>query len=207
MIIGSFFWILFSVGIYGIVHSLLASLKAKALAVEWFGAAGRRFYRLFFNVQGLVTLIPVVVLVGLLPDRKIYAIPFPLDLLTMIIQLAAGLGLLLGVAQTGGMSFLGLKQLFDSGKPEHPSNLVNEGFYRMVRHPLYLFGLVLLWLVPEMTWNILALNIGLTGYILVGIIYEERKLEGEFGEAYREYKRKTPMLVPFLKKIEYKPKI
>ena len=127
--------------------------------------------------------------------------------MTMIIQLAAGLGLLLGVAQTGGMSFLGLEQMFDAASLERPSRLVIGGFYRLVRHPLYLFGLVLLWLVPEMTWNLLALNIGLTAYILVGIIYEERKLVGEFGEAYREYKRTTPMLVPFLKKPRIKPKI
>jgi methanethiol S-methyltransferase len=197
---GSFAWILLAIALYGVIHSLLASLKAKSLAAAWFGSAGRRFYRLFFNFQSVITLIPVIALVGLLPDRKIYSIPFPVNLLTLILQLAAGLGLLLGVAQTGGMSFIGLEQLLDTSSQERPSRLVTAGFYRYVRHPLYSFGLVLLWLVPVMSWNLLALNIGLTGYILVGIIFEERKLVQEYGEAYREYQRSTPMLVPFTKK-------
>ena len=187
-------------GLYGVVHSVLASLQAKSLAAGRFGRTGARFYRLIFNILAVITFIPVAALVGLLPDRKIYSIPFPFNLLALSLQLAAGLGLLVGVIQTGAMSFLGLEQLLDSSSMDRPSSLVTAGFYRFVRHPLYSFGLLLLWFAPVMTWNLLALSVGLTVYILVGIIYEERKLEREFGEAYREYKHKTPMLVPFLKK-------
>ena len=73
------------------------------------------------------------------------------------------------------------------------------GLYRWVRHPLYTCSLLLLWLVPTMTWNLLALAIGLTVYILMGIVFEERKLLREFGPAYAEYRRRTPGLIPFLK--------
>jgi protein-S-isoprenylcysteine O-methyltransferase Ste14 len=74
--------------------------------------------------------------------------------------------------------------------------LVVRGLYRWVRHPLYTAGLVLIWLSPVMTANLLALNAGLTIYIVAGAMLEERKLQAEFGEAYAAYKRRTPMLIP-----------
>ena len=49
-----------------------------------------------------------------------------------------------------------------------------------------------------MTWNLLALIVGLTAYIFIGAHFEERKLLLEFGDAYAEYRRQTPMLVPGL---------
>ena len=42
----------------------------------------------------------------------------------------------------------------------------------------------------------MALNLGLTVYIVVGANLEERRLVGEFCSAYGEYKKGTPMLVP-----------
>jgi protein-S-isoprenylcysteine O-methyltransferase Ste14 len=84
--------------------------------------------------------------------------------------------------------------------------LVTDGFYRYVRHPLYTAGLVIIWLIPIMTWNLLALIIGLTAYIFFGIYFEERKLLQEFGESYREYRQHTPMLIPGLKFSRAKPK-
>jgi protein-S-isoprenylcysteine O-methyltransferase Ste14 len=50
-----------------------------------------------------------------------------------------------------------------------------------------------------MTFNLLALNLGLTLYIIIGAYFEERKLLLEFGGAYTEYRQKTPMLIPGLR--------
>jgi protein-S-isoprenylcysteine O-methyltransferase Ste14 len=68
-----------------------------------------------------------------------------------------------------------------------------------VRHPLYTAGLAFIWFTPLMTVNLLVLNIGLTVYIVIGAYFEERKLLREFGPAYAEYQRRTPMLVPGLR--------
>jgi protein-S-isoprenylcysteine O-methyltransferase Ste14 len=65
---------------------------------------------------------------------------------------------------------------------------------------LYAFGLLVLWLVPRMTWNLLALDIGLSAYILIGARFEERKLLREYGPAYADYMRRTPMLLPIKRK-------
>jgi len=56
---------------------------------------------------------------------------------------------------------------------------------------------VFIWLTPVITLNLLALYIGLSIYLVVGAIVEERKLLVEFGQAYAEYRRRTPMLIPF----------
>jgi protein-S-isoprenylcysteine O-methyltransferase Ste14 len=76
---------------------------------------------------------------------------------------------------------------------------VTNGLYRYVRHPLYTAGLLFIWLIPVMTVNLLALNIGLTAYLIVGARYEERKLVKEFGEEYLHYRERTPMLIPRLR--------
>jgi len=194
-----FWWILLVWALYGALHSLLASMTVKELATRWLGVGVGRFYRLFYNLVGSVTLLPLLTAIALLPDRPLYRIPFPWEGLAMLIEGLAGLGLLFGVLQTGALQFLGLAQLMappgSGGKPR----LVVSGLYRYVRHPLYLFGLVLLWLLPQMTWNLLAFNLGATAYILVGIQFEERRLLKEFGQVYADYQRNVPMLVPLTK--------
>jgi protein-S-isoprenylcysteine O-methyltransferase Ste14 len=191
-----FWWILLATAVYGGLHSLLASLQSKALAEKWFGIGVRRFYRLFFNIIGAVTYIPVLALAALTPDRHIYTIPAPWSLLLLLVQALAAGGVLVGVYQTGAMHFLGLAQLVSNPGEAGLPHLVDKGVYHIVRHPLYSFGLLALWLAPVLTWNSLAIDIGITVYILAAIPIEERKLQKEFGAAYAEYQRKTPMLVP-----------
>jgi protein-S-isoprenylcysteine O-methyltransferase Ste14 len=196
--LSSFLIILLAVALYGLVHSLLASLELKAWANQRFGEYAVRGYRLFYNLFAVISLFPVLALVALLPDRTLYRIPFPWALLTLAGQGLALAALALGLLQTGAASFLGIDGLFQP-TPRRESAMVVGGLYRWVRHPLYTAGLAFIWLIPVMTANLLALNIGLTVYILVGIYFEERKLLREYGSAYAEYQRRTPMLVPGLK--------
>jgi len=72
-------------------------------------------------------------------------------------------------------------------------------FYKYVRHPLY-FGMLLgVWATPNMTATHLAFAIAITLYVIVGTLFEERDLMAEFGDTYRAYKAKKPMLIPFTK--------
>jgi len=192
-----FFWVFLAIICYGVVHSLLASNQAKAFAVRRFGGYANRYYRLLFNLLAGVTLLPVLALVVLLPDRILYIIPLPWVVLTLGIQAVAVICLLIGIQQTGSASFLGISQLFD--RPANESaKLVKSGFYRYVRHPLYSFSLAILWFMPYMSFNILAFNIGATLYLTIGSILEEKKLVEEFGETYVAYRQRTPMFFPIL---------
>jgi len=194
------FWIILIVVLaYGLLHSFLASLHLKARVRRWFGPRSDRWFRLLYNFLASLTLLPILFLPVLLPDRALYRIPFPWYLLTGIVQILSLFVLLLGLKQTGIRSFLGLRPL-PAPNAAPPAALVTGGLYRYVRHPLYTAGLVFIWLFPVMTCNLLAINIGLTLYILIGAYFEERKLLREFGAAYAEYKQNTPMLIPGLRR-------
>jgi methanethiol S-methyltransferase len=191
----SFFAILAAIAIYGGLHSWLASLQAKALARRSLGSTADRIYRLAYNFVAIISLLPVLVLPAILPDRTLYTIPVPWSVLTLLVQGIAVLALLAGLLQTGLWSFIGLKQLLET-PGEQTTELVVGGLYHWVRHPLYTAGLVFIWLTPVMTWNLLALNIGLSLYLYIGALFEERKLVREYGEAYQAYRQRTPMFFP-----------
>jgi protein-S-isoprenylcysteine O-methyltransferase Ste14 len=199
----SFWIILLAVFSYGLLHSILASARVKAQFRRWFGAKTDQWFRLAYNFIAAITLLPVLLLPVLLIDQEIYRIPYPWIILTLVIQLLAVIILVIGLKQTGITSFMGLHQLL---LPEDtvPPRLVTNGLYHYVRHPLYTCGLVIIWLTPVMTWNLLALIIGLTGYVIIGAFFEERKLLLEFGDAYAEYRQHTPMLIPGLRLPHYK---
>jgi methanethiol S-methyltransferase len=193
----SFFAVLFSVIVYGVIHSLLASFKVKSLVESRLGKNGsRRFYRLFYNLVAVVTFLPLLALVALFPGAWLYRIPAPWVYLTLAVQILSVIGLLAGVYQTGALPFMGISQL---GNLQQPAELVQGGLYRWMRHPLYVFGFIFLWLVPAMTWNTLAFNIAITLYLVIGAFYEERKMLVEFGEQYQDYRRRTP-IVPLIER-------
>jgi len=187
--------ILGAIAIYCVIHSFLASLWLKRRVSTMFGAEGDRWYRLFYNGFAVVSLVPVLALLALLPDFPLYSVPFPWAYINLAIQGLAGVVLVVGVWKTGVWSFLGIEQFLYPRRKKVPV-LVVRGLYRWVRHPLYTAGLVLIWLTPVMTLNVFSLDLGLTIYLVVGALIEERKLVNEYGAAYEEYRKQTPMLIP-----------
>ena len=174
----------------------MASLGFKDFLRRTFGDGVMRFYRLFYNVFSALSFVPILYLMVALPNKDLYQVSAPWNYLMLVGQGLSAILLLIAVLQTDTLSFVGLRQLFEGKKN---GALVTHGLYRLVRHPLYTFGLLFIWLSPDMTMNSLVFYISLTVYILVGAYFEEQKLLREFGQAYADYKVSTPMLIPGLK--------
>ncbi|HAX69513.1 MAG TPA: hypothetical protein DCY14_07910 [Anaerolineae bacterium] len=188
--------LLLSLAIWGVIHSLLASHFAKDMIRGILGKDLMRFYRFGYNVFSVVSFAPILYLMWFLPDQPLYRVPAPWSYLMFVGQGISALLLLVALLQTDTLSFIGVKQFFI--EVEESGQLVTRGLYRVVRHPLYTFSLLFLWLTPSMSVNSLTLYIGATLYILIGAYFEERKLLRDFGTAYAAYKQKTPMLIPGL---------
>jgi protein-S-isoprenylcysteine O-methyltransferase Ste14 len=183
--------------LYTVLHSLLAARAVKAWARTRLPGFDR-WYRLFYNAVAILTLLPLLWLLNL-PDRVLYTVPAPWAWLLWAGQGLSALALLLSVLQANPAYFVGLAQL--AGDPDEKGDrLVVNGFYRYVRHPLYLFSILFLWLSPVMTLNRLIVYGLATLYFYVGSLHEEWRLERTFGQAYRDYQQAVPRFFPSLRR-------
>lgn len=177
------------------MHSLLASLPAKALARRLAGPAADRWYRFAYSGFALLTLLPLLWLGHTLPDAPLYAVPAPWRWLMRAGQGLAALGFAGASWQISGLRFLGLTALL---RPETAgsSEFQAAGFYCCMRHPIYTFSMLFLWMNPDMTVNRLLLTALVSLYFYLGSIHEERRLTVEFGETYWQYQREVPRFIP-----------
>ena len=92
----------------------------------------------------------------------------------------------------------GLRQvyLYLRGKEYTSLKFATPGVYKLVRHPLYVGWFFAFWATPTMTVAHLVFASLTAAYILIAIQLEERDLLVGHGEAYAEYRRQVPMLVP-----------
>jgi methanethiol S-methyltransferase len=92
----------------------------------------------------------------------------------------------------------GLKQVYRHFRelPEESPSFSVRSLYRLVRHPLMLGFLIAFWAAPTMTLGRLLFAGVCTLWIFFSIWLEERDLLTTLGEPYREYRRRTPMILP-----------
>jgi protein-S-isoprenylcysteine O-methyltransferase Ste14 len=126
------------------------------------------------------------------------------------VQSEAGRDLVWGIFATGWgillistflinhFELFGLRQVYAqlSGYAIPEPEFRTPYIYRYVRHPIYLGFLMAFWAAPVMSAGHLLFALGCTGYILIGIWFEERDLVAQFGDRYRRYRAQVGMLLP-----------
>jgi protein-S-isoprenylcysteine O-methyltransferase Ste14 len=101
----------------------------------------------------------------------------------IVVALAGVLTIALSVRAIDALELAGIRKSHGS------SNLQITGPYRLVRHPLYLGWMLLVFAPANMTGDRLFFAAISSAYLVVAIPWEEASLEAMFGGAYVDYKR------------------
>lgn len=112
-----------------------------------------------------------------------------------------GTGWLIAVSSTfmvDHLDFLGLRRAYRHAhaQPELPPTFRERWLFAWVRHPLMLGLLLTFWATPRMSGGHLLFALASTGYVAVGVHFEERDLRRELGDVYRDYAERVPAIVP-----------
>ena len=105
----------------------------------------------------------------------------------------------LAVLVIGGGELLGLPQAKAalSGDDPFKDTFRTPWLYKVVRHPMQLGIVLMLWATPDMSFGRLIFAAGMTAYIWIGVTLEERSLVAAYGETYRQYQKEVPKLLPW----------
>jgi len=124
----------------------------------------------------------------------------------IVLYALSALGWLLLLSSTfliNHFDLFGLRQVWFHARRRQALDepFVARAFYRIVRHPLMLGFLIAFWATPTMSLGHLLFALMTTAYIVVAVKFlEERDLLTLYGDTYRDYQRRVPMLLPWTKR-------
>ncbi len=180
--------------VFFVQHSGMIRRSAKARMAKRIPA----FYQpaLYSIASGLALF--VLILLWQRTAQFLFHLHGPARWLSAGVALAAIAGFVWGVRALRDFDPFGTRPIIAAirGAPVPASPFVARGPYRYVRHPLYLFMLVLIWSTPRFTTDQLLFNVLWTCWIIIATRLEERDLRAEFGETYRQYQLSVAMLLP-----------
>jgi protein-S-isoprenylcysteine O-methyltransferase Ste14 len=182
-------------------HSFLAAFDVKKRIAEKVGSK-IAFYRLFYNIVSFITLIAAYYL-SPKPGLIIYDLQFPYDMIIFAIQILGVIGLFWSGSYIDMKEFLGINQIrryirgnYNISDVDEYHKLVLKGPFKMSRHPIYFFSIIILGFRSTMDLFYMVFFICILVYFYVGSVYEEKSLEKRFGEQYLQYKNQVPRLIP-----------
>ncbi len=115
-----------------------------------------------------------------------------------VIQFAGWFIVLFSTILINHFELFGLKRvyLYLRSKERDAVTFKTPSLYRYMRHPIYFGFIVAFWVTPAMTLGHLLFALLITGYIFVGIHFEEKDLIQFFGDTYLKYKQNVSMILP-----------
>jgi protein-S-isoprenylcysteine O-methyltransferase Ste14 len=176
---------------FAVPHSvLLLPAVRRALTARLIPQA---FYGLFYCVVTCVVLL--VTIVAWQPSNVVvWEWPAPLSQWVTAAFIGCW-GLLLYSLHLTGLGYqTGLTPWWHwvRGLPQERREFRPRGAYGILRHPVYLSFLGLVWLTPVVTLDRAVLILIWTAYIYVGSVLKDRRLAFFIGEPYRTYQARVP---------------
>ena len=191
---------------FALIHSITVTMWFKDLCRRAFGETFMRvWYRFLYTSVSALTAFAAVYLISQVPDRVLWQGPLWFRLIMHAIQIA---GIVFGVQTFQYLDkweFMGFRQVWRylsrkevAGSLEGltQKELVTTGVYGIVRHPLYVAGIIIFTFSPHITVNGLTITVLADLYFLFGMFIEERRFVKIFGDQYREYMKRVPRMVP-----------
>lgn len=196
--------------IFVFIHSITVARWFKHFCKRALGDTFMRvWYRFLYNFVSFITGAIAVYLIWQVPDRVLWEGPVWFRWTLHLIQLAGLAFGALAFEYLNMREFMGFTQVWRyltrgevAGDMEGLTGkeLVTTGVYGIVRHPMYLAGIVIFSFNPNITVNSLLITVLADLYFLFGVFIEERRFLTIFGEEYRTYMQHVPRLIPSLKK-------
>lgn len=191
--------LIFDVGLslfFFIQHSGMMRKSFQSKAEKLFSP---EYYNAVYAIASGVILVLMLVL-WQQSDVLIYSANGPIRWVIRVLFFTVSLGFMWGAGALGGFDPFGVKNIKNHlrGKSAPVNPFIVKGPYRLVRHPLYSCCIAMIWLCPHLTIDRLVFNIIWTVWIVVGAMLEERDLVDVFGDDYRTYQQKVPMLLPVI---------
>lgn len=190
-------WILlFAWILYYVVHSILAATIVK----DFFAKKMRkyfRYYRLCYSIFATITLM-YLLMYQYSFESPVLMKSVLLKYISLIVLVIPGFTIMFISIKKYFLLLSGVRSIYEAAPP---AELKVEGIHRYVRHPLYLGTILFVWglfFIFPMLNNLIAVVL-LTGYVWIGIGFEEKKLVKEFGKKYEEYISEVPVLFPGFK--------
>ncbi|MHB9013441.1 MAG: methyltransferase family protein [Ignavibacteriaceae bacterium] len=188
-------------GIFGYMHSYLASYRVKNFLIKKFGSL-IAFYRLSYVLFSLISF-GVIYKIAPHPELIVYDLPYPFDFIILIPEFLGLAGLLWTLKYFSSKEFLGINQIFRwyhhqyrIDELDEKLTLRIEGPYKYCRHPVYFFSIVFLVFRPEMNLFYASFLACIIAYFYIGSFYEEIKMVAMFGQIYIDYQNQVPRIVP-----------
>jgi protein-S-isoprenylcysteine O-methyltransferase Ste14 len=187
--------IILASALFGIQHSGLSALRVKARIIKKWGKSG---YGRLFSITSLITL--VIAFLSMNFGGWLYFISEP-NTVNFPIFVIGGTAVFGGIVLAMLASRVISVSTVADMRPHRKAELVTEGLYSRVRHPLYLAvfllfsGIALIYPFPA----VIVFCLSMIGYTMIGAYLEEKKLVIYYGDAYLEYKKKAGFILPKLR--------
>jgi len=179
-------------------HSLMISTSVTESIKKRLGDRFR-FYRLFFNLISILTIIPVAFFTYSIQTQVIFDWNGYMRIGQVILLGIAVLLFFLGGRHYDARQFFGIKQIKEGTSNKvltDTGELDTSGVLGITRHPWYFASILFIW-SRQLDVSAILTNVLLTAYLIVGTYLEEKKLVREFKEQYLAYQQKVSMLMPY----------